>query len=94
VFNKKDLADCVCSELELGAFMVIEMKEGLTAKGLRQAEVEYYLWAICISALVHHHFACQLPAFIALTCGCVVKAVLCCADYLWEMSWLCVRSKP
>ena len=36
-----------CSELELGAFMGIEMKRGLTANGLRQAEVEYYLWAGC-----------------------------------------------
>jgi len=34
-----------CSEPELGAFMGIEMKRGLTAMGLRQAEVEYYLWA-------------------------------------------------
>ena len=42
MFSKKDLADCVCSELELGAFMVIEIKEGLTAKGLRQAKVEYH----------------------------------------------------
>ncbi len=42
MFSKKDLADCVCSELELGAFMVIEIKEGLTAKGLRQAKVEHH----------------------------------------------------
>lgn len=34
-------------DLELGAFMGIEMKRGLTAKGLRQAEVECYLWAGC-----------------------------------------------
>ena len=27
--------------------MGIEMKRGLTANGLRQAEVEYYLWAGC-----------------------------------------------
>lgn len=27
--------------------MGIEMKRGLTASGLRQAEVEYYLWAGC-----------------------------------------------
>lgn len=30
-----------CGELELGAFMGIEMQRGLTAKGFRQAEVEY-----------------------------------------------------
>ena len=27
--------------------MGITLKRGLTAKGLRQAEVEYYLWASC-----------------------------------------------
>ena len=27
--------------------MGIEVKRGLTPKGLRQAEVEYYLWAGC-----------------------------------------------
>lgn len=27
--------------------MGIELKRGLTPKGLRQAEVEYYLWAGC-----------------------------------------------
>ena len=47
MLSKKDLADRACRELELGAFMGIEMKKGLTAKGLRQAEVEYYLWAGC-----------------------------------------------
>lgn len=47
MLSKKDLANSPCSELELGAFMGIEMKRGLTPKGLRQAEVEYYLWAGC-----------------------------------------------
>ncbi len=47
VVSKKDLVNSTCSELELGAFMGIEMKRGLTANGLRQAEVEYYLWAGC-----------------------------------------------
>ena len=45
--SKKDSADCACSQPELAAFMGIEMKKGLTAKGLRQAEVEFYLWAGC-----------------------------------------------
>ena len=45
--SKKELAKSACSELELGAFMGIEMKRGLTATGLRQAEVEFYLWAGC-----------------------------------------------
>ena len=45
--EQERLANPACSELELGAFMGIEMKRGLTAKGLRQAEVEYYLWAGC-----------------------------------------------
>ena len=47
MLSKKDLVNSACSELELGAFMGIEMKRGLTANGLRQAEVEYYLWAGC-----------------------------------------------
>ena len=47
MLSKKDLVNSPCSELELGAFMGIEMKRGLTANGLRQAEVEYYLWAGC-----------------------------------------------
>ena len=45
--SKKDLAKSAFSELKLGAFLGIEMKRGLTAKGLRQAEVEYDLWAGC-----------------------------------------------
>lgn len=47
MFIKQDLVDFACSQLELGAFMGIEMKRGLTAKGLRQAEAEFYLWAGC-----------------------------------------------
>ena len=47
MLSKKDLVNSPCSELELGAFMGIEMTRGLTANGLRQAEVEYYLWAGC-----------------------------------------------
>ena len=47
VLSKQGLVHFDCSELELGAFMGIELKRGLTAKGLRQAEVEYYLWAGC-----------------------------------------------
>ena len=43
MLSKKDLANSACSELELGAFMGIKMKRELTAKGLRQAEVEYLL---------------------------------------------------
>ncbi|KAL0020497.1 hypothetical protein WJX77_011381 [Trebouxia sp. C0004] len=35
------------SDPELAAFLGIELKRGLTAKGLRQAEVEFYLWASC-----------------------------------------------
>ena len=42
-----DEAYCECSDLELGCFLGLEMKRGLTAKGLRQAEVEYYLWGGC-----------------------------------------------
>lgn len=32
---------------ELGAFLGIEMKKALTRKGLRQAEIEFYLWGGC-----------------------------------------------
>ncbi len=45
--SKIDLVIFGCSEPELGAFMGIELKKGLTAKGLRQAEVKFYLWASC-----------------------------------------------
>ena len=31
----------------MGAFLGIELKRGLTAKGLRQAKVEFYLWSSC-----------------------------------------------
>ena len=32
---------------ELSAFLGIEMKRGLTRKGLRQAEIEFFLWGGC-----------------------------------------------
>ena len=43
--SKIDFGIYGCSDPELAAFLGIELKRGLTAKGLRQAEVEIYLWA-------------------------------------------------
>ena len=45
--SKTDSGVCACSDPELAAFLGIELSRGLTAKGLRQAEVEFYLWASC-----------------------------------------------
>lgn len=43
--SKIDFGIYGCSDPEVAAFLGIELKRGLTAKGLRQAEVKFYLWA-------------------------------------------------
>ncbi|DBB02901.1 TPA: hypothetical protein ACH3X1_013504 [Trebouxia sp. C0004] len=47
ISGSNDVVLILRDDPELAAFLGIELKRGLTAKGLRQAEVEFYLWASC-----------------------------------------------
>ena len=70
MLSKKDLVISACSELELGAFMGIEMKRGLTANGLRQAEVDYYCGRVAIrSHLCRSSPTCRSEALLSTGLG-------------------------
>ena len=65
--------------------MGIEMQRGLTAQGLRQAEVEYYLWAAC-SYFPFVQIITKLEALLSIALGARQK--VCFWICFWELCYV------